>query len=262
MVLLPVLLLVMTSSRLYHRIFPEQPPAFLLEISPDSIFKTRQQPISLFHFDPNSADSATFIKLGVGQRVASRIIRYRNRGGRFRTSSDLSAIYGMDSAVFLMLEPWIRIPAPQHKDTAKWQRRSARPKRVVEYDLNRADTADFESVSGIGKKTAARIIRYRTALGGFIRREQLYEVFGIDSLAVFSMERFTVAGEFKPVALVLNAATYEELEAHPYLSAMQARAILMYRFQHGRISGEPELMKVRLMDPRTMERIRSYVDYR
>ena len=137
-----------------------------------------------------------------------------------------------------------------------------KPARVIEYDLNRADTADFESVAGIGKKTAGRIIRYRAALGGFLRREQLYEVYGIDSLAIFSMDRFFVGQSFKPTVIDVNGSTYEELEAHPYLSALQARAILMYRFQHGRIDGEEQLMKVRLMDTKTAERIRPYLDYR
>lgn len=262
MVLLPLLLVVMTSGRIYRKIFPEQPPAFLLEISPDSVFAVKERSLPLFPFDPNTAADSTLVRLGIDQRVAERIIRYRNKGGRFRQAKDLSVMYGIDPVQFRRLEPWIRIKDQRRVDTAAYQRRPARPVRVVQYDLNRADTADFESVSGIGRKTAARIIRYRSALGGFIRREQLYEVFGIDSLAVFSMDRFTVADGFTPAPLVLNAAAYEELEAHPYLSPMQARAILMYRFQHGRIAGEQELMKVRLMDARTMERIRPYVDYR
>ena len=105
-------------------------------------------------------------------------------------------------------------------------------------------------------------MRYRAALGGFLRREQLYEVYGIDSLAIFSMDRFFVGQSFKPTVIDVNGSTYEELEAHPYLSALQARAILMYRFQHGRIDGEEQLMKVRLMDTKTAERIRPYLDYR
>ncbi|MFM9074740.1 MAG: ComEA family DNA-binding protein, partial [Bacteroidota bacterium] len=147
-------------------------------------------------------------------------------------------------------------------DTTHRFRKPAKPVRRVEYDLNLADTADFESVSGIGKKMAARIVRYRTALGGFIRREQLYEVFGIDSLAVFSMDRFHVTATFSPAMVQVNAATWEELDAHPYLTPIQASAVLMYRFQHGRIAGEQELMKVRLMDAKTVERIRPYLDYR
>jgi len=261
-VLLPLLLLVMTSGRIYRKVFPEKPPEFIIEIVPDSVFAARNNNRMLFAFDPNTADSSAFEALGISPRLAARILKYRSRGGTFRKPADLASVYGMDSLLFRRLEPWIRITAQPGRDTTRFRRMPAQPARIIQYDLNRADTADFESVVGIGKKTAARIIRYRSALGGFVNKDQLYEVYGIDSLAVFSMDRFTVEDVFVPAKLAVNSATVAELEVHPYLSALQARAILMYRFQHGRIEGESGLMKVRLMDSGTLERIRPYLDFR
>lgn len=134
-------------------------------------------------------------------------------------------------------------------------------KRVVQRNLNLADTSDFEAVPGIGWKTASRIMRYRHALGGFIHPHQLYEVFAIDSLAVFSMDDFFIANDFVPQKINLNAAGLEELQSHPYLSRMQARAILLYRFQHGTIRDTTELGKVRLLDGKTRKKLVPYIRF-
>lgn len=46
-------------------------------------------------------------------------------------------------------------------------------------DLNTADSAAFETLPGIGPAFASRIIKYRTLLGGYLKVEQLKEVYGM-----------------------------------------------------------------------------------
>ena len=46
----------------------------------------------LFRFNPNTADSATFVMLGLRPRQAMAIIHYRNAGGRFRKKEDFKRI--------------------------------------------------------------------------------------------------------------------------------------------------------------------------
>lgn len=233
-----------------------------IEARADSIYRTWNQgdsnakKLSPSPFDPNTLSAAGFRLMGVDSQLSERIVRYRAKGGKFRKSSDLLKMWGMDSASFQVLEPFIQLGS----DSSRKQKLPVVQKsRVIQYDINLADTADFESVPGIGKKMAARIIRYRTSLGGFIEKNQLYEIYGIDSLAVFSMEDFFVAHGYIPTALELNSATYDVLEAHPYLTALQARAILFYRYQHGEFRRMEDLGKVKLMDEKTLMRIRPYI---
>ena len=45
-----------------------------------------------FRFDPNTADSATFVRLGLRPRVARAIVHYRAAGGVFRKPQDIARI--------------------------------------------------------------------------------------------------------------------------------------------------------------------------
>src|SRR3569833_3197280 len=50
----------------------------------------------------------------------------------------------------------------------------------VVIELNSADSAKLTELKGIGPSFARRIINYRNRLGGFINKEQLKEVYGMD----------------------------------------------------------------------------------
>lgn len=60
---------------------------------------------------------------------------------------------------------------------AKSPGKTARTYSTVE--LNAADFATLETLPGIGPAFAARIIKYRTLLGGYLKVEQLKEVYGM-----------------------------------------------------------------------------------
>lgn len=259
-VLMPLLGLVLYSEPIWNYFNPSPSPIIEVEIL-DSLMEVRR-PAHEFAFDPNKISAAGLDSLGFDRKLAGSIIRYRSAGGKFRKPTDLLKIRGMDTAEFERLEPWVRITGigtDFHKIKPAGQRSGQIRKEPGTFDLNLADTADFEAWPGIGYKTAARIIRYRSALGGFIHREQLYEVWAIDSLAVFSMDEFHVAHGFQPKQININTATEEELEKHPYLSRQQARAILFYRFQHGDFRSLNELRNIRQLDGSVIQKCLPYL---
>ncbi len=53
------------------------------------------------------------------------------------------------------------------------------PRPMPYLELNSADSADLDSLPGIGPVLSARIIRYRNSIGGFSDFEQLSRVFGM-----------------------------------------------------------------------------------
>ena len=56
--------------------------------------------IRLFPFDPNKADSIELSSLGLPSYVVRNILKYREKGGRFRTADSFSRIYGLSEKQF------------------------------------------------------------------------------------------------------------------------------------------------------------------
>lgn len=99
-------------------------------------------------------------------------------------------------------------------------------------DLNAADSAALEALPYIGPVLAARICRFRNALGGFHAVDQLGEVWGLKPEAVEQLKPMFHAGSGVYRALCADTSSWFELKSHPYIDAGSARAIERYRRHH------------------------------
>jgi len=127
--------------------------------------------------------------------------------------------------------------------------------------LNTADTLELDKIKGIGPAFARRIVSYRDRLGGFYKKEQLLEVFGLDSLKFQEIKDQVYVDEAKVVKVNLNTAVYETLKNHPYLRSKQINAILQYRKQHGNYSNIADLKKVAILSATDVERLEPYFSF-
>lgn len=226
---------------------------------------------TLHPFDPNTADSATLVRLGLHPRLARRICRYRAAGGRFRHARDLARIYGMDTAALRRLRPYIRIaaapganpsfrkPRPLEKSHYAYTPYPSRKlPRGRQLDLNAADSAELLRVPGVGPYFARRIVRYRQRLGGFVSPEQLREIPNLpDSVQTW----FRVTAEKAQSPLRLNTATFRELLRHPYLNYEQVKAIVNYRERQGALQTLQELSLSEAFSAADLERLTPYVSF-
>lgn len=272
LILLPLLVLVIFSEPVYRRLSNRGAIGKSERKKLDSLFanwqadqalepvKKKLDSVSRFRFDPNSASHAELISLGFPARLANQLVNYRNKGGRFQKTSDLLRLYGMDSTLYSRLAPWVVIrPAPVPEKVLSLQ-----PKRTeaegMPFDLNQADSLHFQILKGIGTARARRIVKYRETLGGFISKNQLFEVFGLDSALVqHVMEHTFLTPDFKPKQININEASEVQLAAHPYISKTVARAIVTYRFQHGRFRSVSDLADVRLIPAETFQKVEPYL---
>lgn len=226
---------------------------------------------TLHPFDPNTADSATLVRLGLTPRLARRICRYRAAGGRFRHARDLARIYGMDTAALRRLRPYIRIAAAHGANPSFHEPRPLKkshyaytpyPSRKLprgrQLDLNAADSAELLRVPGVGPYFARRIVRYRQRLGGFVSPEQLREIPNLpDSVQTW----FRVTAEKAQRPLRLNTATFRELLRHPYLNYEQVKAIVNYRERQGALQTLQELSLSEAFSAADLERLTPYVSF-
>lgn len=274
LVLVPILILSLSLPTLYRYVFPPPKPDFTREVrlldslqtvlakapgSPEAPSShSPEVSTRLVAFDPNTATLEELLQLGFTESIARRIINYRNKGGRFQIKRDVLRIYGVDSTTFSRLHPHITLPEALPRETGTHPTQES---LTSSFDLNACDSAQLVSVRGIGPVLAARIVKFRSRLGGFVSSGQLYEVYGLDSATVQHVkDRTFVEPQFVPSRINLNTATESELNTHPYLNRNLARAIVAYRKQHGPFQSVDDIKGIKLMDQTTFNKLRPYLD--
>lgn len=159
-----------------------------------------------FRFDPNIVSVDDLMRLGFSQKQAQSIDNYRKKGGRFRRKADFARSYVVEDSVYKRLEEYIDIP---------------------KIDINRADSAAFETLPGIGKYFAARMASYREELGGYSYPEQLMDIWHFDREKYDGLKDLITVGPSDPFPLW--SLTESELARHPYIDKRAAHGIVLFR---------------------------------
>lgn len=225
----------------------------------------------LFYFDPNTADSTHFLRLGLRPYIVRNIYKYRAKGGVFRKPEDFAKLYGLSPEMFTRLKPFIKIGGKvayedsvrQAKERAWTMKRDSinrlKPEKYAEgvvIDLNTADTTDLKKIPGIGSAYAAAIVRYRNLLGGYIAVSQLSEI-GIPSEAYPWLK--ILSGSV--TRLKVNSSSFSHLNRHPYLNFYQTKAICEHRRKYGALKDVSQLRLYSAFTPHDLRRIEPYLDF-
>ena len=207
--------------------------------------------IKPFPFDPNLLDEKGWIKLGFTARQASGIIKFREKGGKFRKKEDVKKLYVIDDDIYALLEPFIEIEEAI-ESKAYPEKDNSKNKPGGEYipyraEINGADSAGLVKVRGIGPAFAKRIIRHRDKLGGFSDIGQLQEVFGMDSARFIQIEQYLYVDQELIRKINVNTASLDELRSHPYIDYYIAKSIVDKRIQKGAYTDLNELKEIPLI---------------
>lgn len=165
--------------------------------------------VETFSFNPNTVTLDELCRLGFSVKQAQAIINYREKGGRFWRKSDFAKSFVVSDSIYSRLEPFLDIPP---------------------LDLNLADSSDFDALPGIGGWFASKMIAHREALGGYSYKEQLMDIWKLDS------QKYEALSDLVTVS-VENVRPYpfwtlpaDSLKNHPYIKSYEtARAIVLYR---------------------------------
>ncbi len=170
----------------------------------------------------NSSTAEDFQRLkGIGKVFAERIVKYRDKIGGFSSLEQLKEVYGIHDTVYQKFKSNIYVKPVSKKQIIV-------TKKIIE--INSASQDDFESLNGIGKVFAQRIIQFREKLGGFYSKEQLKDVYGIhDTVYQKIKEQIKITPVQFTRKINVNTATYEELTSNPYLFSTVAKQIIGYR---------------------------------
>jgi DNA uptake protein ComE-like DNA-binding protein len=209
---------------------------------------------AMFLFDPNSLSAGQWKQLGLSQRQAEVIIRYEAKGGRFYRKEDLKKIYTISAHDYNRLEPYIDIPGS-----------AGVYKKIIpgeSIELNSADSARLTELNGIGPSFAVRIIRYRDRLGGFYRKEQLKEIYDVDSLQYGAINAEVSVNPRLVKKIGINTISFDQLRLFPYLTYKQANAVIQYRVQHGNYKSIEDMKNIAILDERTLQKTAPYLSFK
>lgn len=234
---------------------------------PVQYFATEPRHTERFPFDPNTADSAQLLRLGLQSWQVRNIYKYRARGGIYRQKEDFARLYGLTVKQYRELEPYIRISADYlpastlvgerrqaERDTLRYPVKIQADEHIV---LNTADTTLLKKVPGIGSYYAREIIRHGQRLGGYVSIDQLDE---IDDFPQDAKQYFVIA-DAHPKRLNINRLTLQQLRRHPYINFYQAKAITDYRRLHGDIKSLNDLRLSRDFTDEAIRRLEPYIEY-
>jgi DNA uptake protein and related DNA-binding proteins len=177
--------------------------------SPDAVSireKASPRRVETFRFNPNTVSQEDLMRLGFSEKQARSILNYRAKGGRFRRPSDFAKSYVVADSVFDRLAPYIDIP------------------RI---DINRADSAAFETLPGIGPYFAAKMVSYRASLRGYSTPEQLMEIYHFDREKYDALKDLIYCSAPEPYPIW--TLSERDLALHPYISRDEAHSIVLYR---------------------------------
>lgn len=203
--------------------------------------------------DPNNATEKELTDAGFSEYIASNIIKYRQKGGRFLRSEDLYSIYGIDSSFHELITKIIVI---DEKNTAQSLPYETRNYKI---ELNRADTTALKKIPGIGSVLSNRIVKYKNMIGGYYSAEQLKEVYGISDSLYIKINDYVYIGKDCCRKINLNNASENTLIAHPYINKYKAKAIIKYRKLMGNLKSVDELLESNIFNNSEYQIIKHYL---
>lgn len=163
----------------------------------------------------NAADSATLEALpGIGPKLASRLVKYRNYAGCFHSRDDLGRVYGITPEILKIIEnkiffgpcnragkkkPWKQLMYEKREKNHP-QRAWVRPLEKI--NLNEADSATLVQYDLLPPWLAGQFVRERAWLGCFTGWVQVSRLSGmnpefLDTLQVYA-EMGTCLQELRP----------------------------------------------------------------
>lgn len=220
---------------------------------------TAETQLHPFIFDPNGLSEEKWKEMGLTDKQIKTIKNYEAKGGKFYTKEDLKKMYCISASEYEVLEPYIKI-AEESKNVKKENKSASYTKKNSEIiELNSADTTELKKLEGIGSSYAKRIIAYRSRLGGFAKKEQLLEVYGMDSIRYSGFSDFVSVNVYLITKINVNTASFNELKSHPYIGYNIALSLVNMRKTQGKFSTVSDIKKSVLITEKLYEKLLPYI---
>ena len=207
-------------------------------------------------FNPNTYKLSDWMNLGLSEKQSVVVLKFTSRG--IYSEEDLKRIFVIPDVLFELIRDSVVYPE-RIQNTPNQELFKKQAKQITLINLNTADTTEFMKIYGIGAFYAKQIIRYREKLGGFFKKEQLFEVWKMTPEAYDKIKDHVFISEKDVKRININSVTIEELKVHPYLKWNQANSIIKMRIQRNGFKNIEEIKESVLIDSETYEKLFPYL---
>ena len=153
------------------------------------------------------------------------------------------------------------VPEPVEGTSRRFDKPSDRKIRSSEFlKINSADTTELKSLPGIGSFFAKNIVDYRNKLGGFINKQQLLEVYGLDSSRFEIISPYIILDSIEIQKVKVNHDDFKTILRHPYIEYEDVKKIVNYRETKGMIRNWEHYKNVVTRDD-IEERLKLYLEF-
>ncbi|MBC8045784.1 MAG: helix-hairpin-helix domain-containing protein [Fimbriimonadaceae bacterium] len=213
--------------------------------------------ISISPFNPNTISKEQWVELGVKEYVAGRIINYISKGGKYKSPEDLLKTYGFEQKDYKRLKDYMIFEEIVISETEQINQNNATAEKQIT-EINAA-TKDQLIALGFSNYNANGVITYRESLGGYYVLDQLKDVYKMDLQILDAALPYIKIDNSKIQKININAASFEQLAKHAYISDAVAQAIIDYRNTSGKFIVISELQKIKGMYANTFEKLKPYL---
>jgi DNA uptake protein ComE-like DNA-binding protein len=256
---------------------------------------------SLFQFDPNVASFEDFTKLGLSEKLSNTILNYRDKGGKFYDEGDFQKMYGLSTADFEHLAPYIALEKQNYPNYKEWEKKSwdkkdwdkkedNRMAESFEFDPNIVSEPDLMRL-GLSEKQAAMWIKFRNSGARFRTVPDLKKLYGLTEKNYAHLEPLakinpaTLNDIFaaniypKPQAysggtnalnsnklaigqtIDINKSTVEDWQKIPQVGAFRAKNIIDFREKLGGFTSIAQLGEMRGFPDSTYQAIKPFLKF-
>jgi DNA uptake protein ComE-like DNA-binding protein len=202
-----------------------------------------------------------------------RLLAYRKAGKYINSTREFQKVTGVSDSLLAIISPYFKFPdwVTNKNSYSKYDKKTKSYsqnnnfKKIDDFtgkkkDLNTVTADELIQIKGIGQKLAARILKYRSKLKGYLIDEQLYEVWYLDKeIADKVLQRFTVISRPKVKRININTAQFKEVLHAPYMNYKLTKKIFELRDEMAEIQSMEELKKIDSFPLDKFDRINLYL---
>jgi DNA uptake protein ComE-like DNA-binding protein len=224
-----VLGVLLFGSVLIRFLFPQH------ATKPDALIEAKNSTpvLHLVDFDPNTIDSVQAIYIGLPIKQVNNLLRYRAKGGYFKTAESFSKLYGLSPSIYNALAPYIKIGIDKRIGGGAFvdnhfqklngdQQASA----MWKIDLNVANESEWEQKTGLPVYLIQRIMAYKQYRGAFTKPSELSKVYGLSDSVYQSLREHLEVRKQTSIQLNAGAMQFNDWKALGMFTAPQIWTIL------------------------------------